>query len=243
MDFFSELANGDIFAILVLIWVVLRVVLGIVEAIGTRNISSVKKTIKELEKMLIIYRLPNYQDQKGFDKSINKQEFSEETPDYVYNEHTGEIEATGQFTNDKEKIQSFRSSSFDELLKKYLDSDIALSACEKQVEPVYGEMPSYDDMAEFAQIIDKADNLRKRYNLPLELSPIEVFDQVSKLADASKKFEDALADNIKKASSKQRNIEEGLQKLDNRPVDPSFEEFLKLYGYKKEDNNEKKKIE
>lgn len=225
MDFFSELANGDVFAILVLLWVVLRVILGIVEAIGTRNISSVKKTIKELEKMLITYRLPNYQDQKGFDKSINKQEFSEETPDYVYNEHTGEIEATGQFTNDKEKIQSFRSSSFDELLKKYLDSDIALSACEKQVEPVYGEMPSYDDMAEFAQIIDKADNLRKRYNLSLELSPIEVFEQVSKLADTAKKINDT----VKKPTS----------------IEYSEQDFIDYLNSKKnkEVDNEKKKIE
>ena len=225
MDFFSQLATGDVFAILVLIWVVLRVILGIVEAIGTRNITSVKNTIKELEKMLIIYRLPNYQDQKDFDKSINKQEFSEETPDYVYNEHTGEIEATGQFTNDKEKIQSFRCSSFEELLKKYTDYETAKEDINNRYTSYYGDCPSNDDMAEFAQIIDKADILRKRYNLSLELSPIEVFEQVSKLADTAKKFDE---------SSPKYS-----------PVNYSEEDFIDYIKSKKkkEVDNEKKKIE
>ncbi len=226
MDFFSKLAEGDIFAILVLCFVVLRVILGIVEAIGTRNISSVKKTIKELEKMLIIYRLPNYQDVKGFDKSINKQEFSQETPEYVYNEQSGELEKTGQFIDDKEKIQSFRSSSFEEILKKYLDADVALAVAEKPVDLLYGESTSKDDMAEFAKIIDTAENYRSKYNLPLELSPVEIFEKVSSLADKNKKFID-----------KATNVEKKLKQ-------PSYEELLKLYGYKKEDDvNEKKEID
>lgn len=137
--------------------------------------------------MLIIYRLPNYQDVEDFDKSINKQEFSQNTPEYVYNEQTGELEKTGQFIDDKEKIQSYRSSSFEEILKKYLDSDIALSVAEKPVDLHYGESLSKDDMAEFAKIIDTAENYRAKYNLPLELSPVEIFEQVNKLAEYSKK--------------------------------------------------------
>lgn len=202
MDFFSKIADGDIFSILVLCFVVLRVILGIVEAIGTRNISSVKKTIKELEKMLIIYRLPNYQDVEDFDKSINKQEFSQNTPEYVYNEQSGELEKTGQFIDDKEKIQSYRSSSFEEILKKYLDSDIALSVAEKPVDLHYGESISKDDMAEFAKIIDTAENYRAKYNLPLELSPVEIFEQVNKLAEYSKKKSSKVTEQeIKKPSS------------------------------------------
>ena len=226
MDFFSKLAEGDIFSILVLCFVVLRVILGIVEAIGTRNISSVKKTIKELEKMLINYRLPNYQDVKGFDKSINKQEFSQTTPEFVYNEQTGELEKTGQFIDDKEKIQSFRSSSFEEILKKYLDSDIALAVAEKPVDLHYGESISKDDMAEFAKIIDTAENYRSKYNLPLELSPVEIFQEISRFADKNKKIIDDVT------------------KLAKKPKQPSYEELLKLYGYKKEDDvNEKEKTD
>lgn len=188
MDFFSKIADGDIFSILVLCFVVLRVILGIVEAIGTRNISSVKKTIKELEKMLIIYRLPNYQDVEDFDKSINKQEFSQNTPEYVYNEQSGELEKTGQFIDDKEKIQSYRSSSFEEILKKYLDNGIALSVAEKPVDLHYGESTTEDDMEQFSKIIAIADNYRTKYNLPMELSPIEIFEKVNKIADFSQKL-------------------------------------------------------
>lgn len=185
-DFIEALSQGDILTIFILVWVIIRLILGVIEFIGTRNTAKLKKSLQEVSTMVSKFRLPNYQDTDSKAVNQNKQSFTPYTEKYVYNEDTKELSLavnpeTGEVlqTNDQEYINSFASSALDKVLERFLPSDY-----EQVVPPItdaqYGVAQNHE-LKDYADILDHAEELRQKYGLDADMTCIDVFNFVDNL--------------------------------------------------------------
>lgn len=92
-------------------------------------------------------------------------EFKETKPEYALNDN-GELVATGKDINVQAQIQSQRSKCMDRILDKFIEQQVGIP----QGNPVYGDGTKInaDPKAEYAAALAYAEELRSKYNIPLE---------------------------------------------------------------------------
>lgn len=202
-NFFDQLLSGDVFAILVVVWVIIRLILGVIEAVGTRNTSKLKKSVQEVYTMVSKFRLPNYQDTDKEAVKANKQTFTKYSPTYVYNEDTKELkramnDKTGEFydKDDQAYIDSFANTALDKVLERFLpqdyarvvppftddqcDSDSYAEVVNKVVDSIPDDV-SEETLTDYDELVERANSYIKKYNLDPSMPILDVFDYVDKL--------------------------------------------------------------
>lgn len=149
-DFFNSIANGDIAAICLLIWCVLRAILGIFELIATRNTSAIKKNYKEILDQMANFKATTFTQYKD---------------EYALNDN-GDLLPTGKKIDVQAQIQSQRSKCMDRILDKFLEQNIGIP----QGEPFFGDGTkiNVDPKEEYANALAYAEALRLKYNIPVE---------------------------------------------------------------------------
>lgn len=147
--------------------------------------------------------------------------FTNFKPEYALNDQ-GELLPTGKNIDVQAEIQSQRSKCMDRILDKFIEQQIELP----QGDSVYGDGTkiNVDPKQEYAAALAYAEELRSKYNIPLEddgkyVEPTTVLEEV---ASDSKDLKDIIDKNIEKPKTAQ---------------ELEFESFLK---WKEEQNNEKK---
>lgn len=147
--------------------------------------------------------------------------FTNFKPEYALNDE-GQLLPTGKNIDVQAEIQSQRSKCMDRILDKFIEQQMELP----QGEPVYGDGTKMyaDPKQEYAAALAYAEELRAKYNIPLEddgkyVEPSTVLDEVASDSEDLKNI-------IEKNTVKPKTAEE----LD-------YEAFLK---WKEEKENEKK---
>lgn len=149
--------------------------------------------------------------------------FTNFKPEYALND-SGQLLSTGKNIDVQAEIQSQRSKCMDRILDKFIEHELDLP----QGEPVYGDGTKInaDPMQEYAAALAYAEELRAKYNIPLEddgkyIQPSTVLEEVTSDSEDLKNI-------IEKNTSKPKTAQE-----------LEYEEFLK---WKEEKANEKASI-
>jgi len=206
MTFFQNLFSSDnwldIFLLVVfVIWCVVRIILAIVEFKSSHDVKTLNFNLKEICKDMSKFRLPDYQEDKKFDKSTQRQKFSKYSPEYVYNEDTEELKATGGKIDNQAVIESYLDTCFEKVLEKFLPE--LINKAQPDSDGVYGDSTQIkQDLADFASMLDVAEDYRDKYKLSDDLNAIEVFEAVKKLSDEQTAYVKGVSDkNVKKGSN------------------------------------------
>lgn len=192
----------DIFLLVIfVIWCVIRIILAIIEFKSSRDVKTLKNNFKEIVNDMAKFRLPDYQESKSFDKSTQKQKFTQYSPEFIYNEDTGELKATGGKIDDQAIIDSYLDTCFEKVLEKFLPD--LLNTPQPVNEGVYGDATQVkQDLADFAAMLDVAEDYRDKYHLSDDLNAIQVFEAVQKLSDEHKSYVKGVTDkNINKTGN------------------------------------------
>lgn len=153
---------------------------------------SVKKSVKAVKEVIMAFRMPNYRSEQDAEhKQQTAQEFSPLIDEYEYIADTNEIEKTGNKINVDEKIQSYLSTRFEEMLEKFLNpvrqerNDIVAEPDEMS-----GDLESM--LKAYDNYVARADELRVKYKLPSTLATADVYKAVEELYQRQKEYVDAL---------------------------------------------------
>ncbi len=143
------------------------------------------------------FRMPNYRSEKvAEEKEQTAQEFSPLIDEYEYIADTNEIEKTGKKINVDEKIQSYLSTCFEQMLEKFLNpvrqerNDIIASPDEMS-----GDLESM--LNAYDGYVNRAEELREKYNLPQSLATADVYQAVQDLYEKQKLYVENLAKTAK----------------------------------------------
>lgn len=206
MTFFKNLVSSDnwldIFLLVIfVIWCVVRIILAIIEFKSSHDVKTLKSNFKEIYDDMSKFRLPDYQEDKKFDKSVHRQKFSKYSPEYVYNEDTEELKATGGKIDDQAVIDSYLDTCFEKVLEKFLPE--LIEKAQPDTDGVYGDSTQIkQDLADFASMLEVAEEYREKYNLSADLDAIQVFNAVQKLSDEQSAYIKGVSDkNVKKDSN------------------------------------------
>ena len=206
MTFFKNLVSSDnwldIFLLVIfVIWCVVRIILAIIEFKCSHDVKTLKSNFKEIYNDMSKFRLPDYQEDKKFDKSVHRQKFSKYSPEYVYNEDTEELKATGGKIDDQAIIDSYLDTCFEKVLEKFLPE--LIEKAQPDTDGVYGDSTQIkQDLADFASMLEVAEEYREKYNLSADLDAIQVFNAVQKLSDEQTAYIKGVSDkNVKKGST------------------------------------------
>lgn len=205
MSFLKNLVSSDnwldIFLLVIfVIWCVIRLILAIIEFKSSRDVKTLKSNLKEICDDMGKFRLPDYQEDIKFDKSTQRQKFSKYSPEYVYNEDTEELKATGGKIDNQAIIDSYIDTCFEKVLEKFLPD--LIDKAQPDSDGVYGDSTQVkQDLADFASMLDVAEDYREKYNLSDELNAIQIFDAVKKLSDEQTAYVKGVSDKIVKKGS------------------------------------------
>lgn len=206
MTFFKNLVSSDnwldiLMLVIFVIWCVVRLILAIIEFKSSHDVKTLKSNLKEFCYDMGKFRLPDYQEDKHFDKSVQRQKFSKYSPEYVYNEDTEELKATGGKIDNQAIIDSYLDTCFEKVLEKFLPELIDKS--NPDIDGVYGDSTQIkQDLADFASMLEVAEEYRDKYNLSPDLDAIQVFNAVQKLSDEQTAYVKGVSDkNVKKGSN------------------------------------------
>ena len=206
MTFFKNLVSSDnwldiLLLVIFVIWCVIRIILAIIEFKSSHDVKTLKSNLKEICDDMSKFRLPDYQEDKNFDKSVQRQKFSKYSPEYVYNEDTEELKATGGKIDNQAIIDSYIDTCFEKVLEKFLPD--LIDKAQPDSDGVYGDSTQVkQDLADFASMLDIAEDYRDKYNLSDDLNAIQVFEAVKKLSDEQTAYVKGVADkNVKKGSN------------------------------------------
>lgn len=135
---------------------------------------------KEYKNML--YRSPDYQDYlSDEEKQKQAQEFPNIKTEYVLNKHTNELEEKESKTDLQSLINSSVDTALDRVLQRLLPDGDDLQDTLESDYVTYG-----DDLIDFADMLDRAEEYREKFNLPLEMSVEDIFKRVQTEADGLK---------------------------------------------------------
>lgn len=135
---------------------------------------------KEYKNML--YRSPDYQDYlSDEEKQKQAQEFPNIKTEYVLNKHTNELEEKESKTDLQSLINSSVDTALDRVLQRLLPDGDNLQDTLESDYVTYG-----DDLIDFADMLDRAEEYREKFNLPLEMSVEDIFKRVQTEADGLK---------------------------------------------------------
>lgn len=226
-DFVEQLLSGDILAILAIIWICLRLVLGIFEFISSKNTTSLKKTIKGVEEaMKFKYRTESYQSENDYDKSAEKQHFNQYTDEYIFNEDSEELTATGGKIDNQAIIDSYIETCFEKVLDKFLPDGFG-STVQVPTKAVYGDFSeTKKDLADYASMLEVAEDYRDRYGLSDDLNALQVFEAVKAMSEKQTAYVNGKTE----------------QKAQDLKVTQDFVEQLKK-SFKEEIKNETSQVE
>lgn len=206
MTFFKNLVSSDnwldIFLLVIfVIWCVVRIILAIIEFKSSHDVKTLKSNFKEIYDDMSKFRLPDYQEAKNFDKSVLRQKFSKFSPEYVFNEDTEELKATGGKIDDQAIIDSYLDTCFEKVLEKFLPE--LIEKAQPDSDGVYGDSTQIkQDLADFASMLEVAEEYREKYNLSADLDAIQVFNAVQKLSDEQSAYIKGFSDkNVKIGSN------------------------------------------
>lgn len=119
------------------------------------------------------FRSTNYQDVEP--EKTRRQAFTNKRKEYALNEHTNQVEETGE-TDLQELVNSSKEVALDRLLNRFLPQVV------EEAEDVY--MSMQDDLAAYGELLERAEEYREELSLPLEMSIADIFAAVS--AESSK---------------------------------------------------------
>ncbi|WGL31440.1 hypothetical protein [Dipodfec virus UOA04_Rod_1056] len=139
-------------------------------------------TIKKEFKKDMLYRSPGYQESlSDEEKKKQSQSFDNLKTEYVLNKNKNELEEKP----DKTDLQSLINSSIDTALDRVLQRLMPESQdIESEIESEYDAVS--DDLIDYAEILDRAEDYRERFNLPLEMSVDDIYKHVQSEADGLK---------------------------------------------------------
>lgn len=145
-------------------------------------------------------------DYEIFDYS---QSFSNLEPEYALAKNGHELEIVGQI-DIQAKIQSFENCALNKILDKFLDLDQYLGRPNMTPSDQIYEAVNYD-LADLAEIYEKAEDYKQIFGLDWNLSANEVFDWLGKNSDQLKHKLDVYAKKVKgdgKNGETEKNEEE-----------------------------------
>lgn len=131
-------------------------------------------------------------DYEIFDYS---QSFSNLEPEYALAKNGRELEIVGQIDL-QQKIQSFENCALNKILDKFLDLDQYLGRPNMTPSDQIYEAVNYD-LADLAEIYEKAEDYKQIFGLDWNLSPNQVFDWLGKNSDQLKQKIDVYAKKMK----------------------------------------------
>lgn len=171
---------------------------------------TVKKLLKkELEEMHL---------KRGELPVVSEKSYDTEKDVLRFNERTGFVEPTGDKIDIQEQIQSYRSSTFDGLLDKYLPEE-ALSIKEQELS-IFGHSTRRQDVAdELNEFYDFAADIRSKYGL--KGNNVSVLKQFITEAEKIGTLDD-FGDFIVKETEKEVNEDNG--KISQETPEPSLQQ-------------------
>lgn len=137
-------------------------------------------TLKKEYKQMV-YRSPDYQK-----NGSQKQSFDNLKTEYILNERTNELEEKEEKTDLQSLINSSIDSALDRVLQRLIPQGDVIDDLESESTDLS------DDLMDFAEILDRAEDYRERFNLPLTASTADIFKRVQEESDALKKRLDDL---------------------------------------------------
>lgn len=150
--------------------------------------------------------------------TISEKAYDTEKDVLRYNERTGLVEPTGQKIDIQEQIQSYRSSTFDGLLEKYLPED-ALAIKEQEMS-LLGHTTRRQDVAdELNEFYDFAADIRSKYGL--KGNNVSVLKQFIAEAEQLGSLDD-FGDFVLKETVKEVNEDNG--KISQETFEPSVQQ-------------------
>lgn len=157
-------------------------VFAIVNFFRTGNVKKLQNELKELFDNMK-FRLPDYQEQKGFDKSTVSQDFtgSHLKKDYVLNEVEDVLVEKPEKIDIQKMIDSCVETSLERALQRYLPQDV------QDVDEVADFTAVSNDLENFSQVIDIAEEYREKYGLSDDMSVSDIYNYINNLADDLKK--------------------------------------------------------
>lgn len=164
--------NFDSIAYLVAL--VLSVLNAIITFVRT---GTLKKEYKQM-----VYRSPDYVKDE-----TQKQSFDNLKTEYVLNERTNELEEKTEKTDLQSLINSSLDTALDRILQRLQPDGYDLEGDLESEDDAYQE-----DLIDFADLLDRAEEYRDKFGLPLSASTSEIFERVQKESDAVRQRLDAL---------------------------------------------------
>lgn len=154
---------------------------------------SVKKSLNAVKEVIMAFRTPSYRSEKvAEEKMQTAQEFTPYIDEYEYIADTNEIEKTGNKINVDEKIQSYLTTRFEDMLEKFLNpvkqerNDIVATPDEMS-----GDLESM--LNAYDSYVNTAEELRQKYKLPQSLATADVYQAVEEMYHAQKSYTEKLA--------------------------------------------------
>lgn len=191
--------QGNLDTILYMIVLACGAVFAIVNFFRTGNVKKLQNDFKELiEKMN--YRLPDYQEKKGFDNKTVSQDFtgSNLKKDYVLNDKEDVLVEKPEKIDIQKMIDSCVETSLERALERYLPQNV------QDVDEVEDFTTVSNDLESLSQVIDIAEEYRDKYGLSDDMSVSDIYSYINNLADDLKK-------GIKKAVEPKQIIKEDIK--------------------------------
>ena len=153
---------------------------------------------KEYKNML--YRSPDY-----VKTDEQKQSFDNLKTEYVLNERAGELEEKTEKTDLQSLINSSKDTALDSVLQRLYPQGYDLEGdLESQDDSLQ------DDLIDFAYLLDRAEEYREQFGLPLTASTSDIFKRVQEESDTIKQR----LDNLRKSKKQEKEINNEPQKED-----------------------------
>lgn len=122
-----------------------------------------------------------------------KQSFSKTKPEYAYDPVTKEIEPTGKFIDIQAQIDSYLETRLESILEKFLSPQ----KLETQ-DVVASKEEMYDDIDHLAKLLDDAEELRDKYELPDNMDAFDIYKHIQNLATSYVDKVDKVLGEVKK---------------------------------------------
>lgn len=129
-------------------------------------------------------------------KKRSQQSFSTIVDEFAYDDVNDSLVVVGKIDL-QEKLQSFLSCALDKILDKFLDES---NIIEDNIN-IFDNTENISDLAQFGDVIEKAEYYRNLFNLPSDLSYDKVFEQ------AKMKLDSIISN---KSSIENNNVSEGV---------------------------------
>lgn len=128
------------------------------------------------------------------------QTFSKVKPEFAYDPATKEIEPTGNMIDIQAQIDSYLETRLESILEKFLNpTKVEAQDC------VASKQEMYDDIDHLAQLLDDAEELREKYELPDNMDAFDIYKHIQGLASSYADKIDKTLDGLKKASKPSQN--------------------------------------